>query len=300
MEQLDRLIEQVVNFLSSPAGLIVGGVAAVIAIGWAWLRFRRVWRWRTKGNTWASDEFSQDDETARALAIGYLQLVNSGCSWNDPTGRRLQEREIGLKNLRDMWGLESHEDWKETVAHLVNDKRADELRDTLLALRAELADGLGRRPTKKEWLSEVKKYTQEVSDGAKDEIELITYFEGKFKKADGLPLITHDATVRNLHAFAYGQAVAVCVWGVAAGVVSEAEAVSKAKEISAIARREYGSWQAFGQSYILGRACFFYDRFSGKSAEKAADDQLFACRDYREACAPASSKNPGPWTRLAW
>ncbi len=300
MEQVGRIIEQLANFFSSPTGMVVAGVVGLIAIAWAWVRYRDRWRWRTKGNTWASDEYSQDDDTARALAIGYIQLANSGCFWNDPTGSRLKDREIGLRNLREMWGLGSYEDWQEAVADLVNDKRADELRDTLLPLRSDLADSLGRRPTKKEWIEEVKKYTQALNDDAKAEIELITYFESKLKKAAGLPLITDDATVRNLHAFAYGQAVAVCVWGVAAGVVSEAEAVAKAKEISAVARREYGSWQAYGQSYILGRACFFYDRFAGKNAEKAVSQQLVACQDYREACAPASSKNPGPWTRLAW
>lgn len=182
----------------------------------------------------------------------------------------------------------------------MNDKRSNDLRDTLLALRAELADSLGRRPTKKEWLNEVKKHTQKVSRDAKTEIDMITYFESKFKKADNIALITDDVTVRNLHAFAYGQAVAVCVWGVAAGVVSEEEAVKTAKKISELAKKGYGSWQEYGQSYILGRACFFYDRFSGKDAEKAAEAQSDARSSYREAFAPATAKNPGSWTRLEW
>lgn len=99
MEQLSQFFDWIKNFFSSTPGMIIGGIVGVIAILVIWVHFYDKWRWNTKGNTRANEKFSQDDDVARALALGYIQLVNSFCAWNDPTGSQLSKE--GLKQLRN-------------------------------------------------------------------------------------------------------------------------------------------------------------------------------------------------------
>ena len=239
--------------------------------------------------------FPIEGDEARDLAVGAIQITTSFGAWNDPEARAISESKSLRKNLVEMWGLTDRASWMETIQELP-ERRSDPLRDSLLRLRASVADSLGRRPTKKEWVKAAKEQGAGGRD-VTDTISTIVTLENGFKKKKlGTLVLPDSATIRSSTGYAYGQCAALATWGVALGFATREEIRPILAEISARARSEFGSWEEFGRSYLLGRSLRLVEQ--GMDTEKAlekADDGLTAYGRAFDA-----KRGGGPWSTLTW
>lgn len=242
----------------------------------------------------ADPDFSTEDQRANDLALGFIQIRTAMGVWNDPEAREIAKSKSLKKNLASMWGLHTSADYQATIKRLVEDRRSRELWDSLLAVRMEAAKELGRKPTEREWLDAVKSEGGTGKGEEKDFIKAVHYYEKKLRKSGKTIVFPDDAVVTNLEGYAFGQAVAVAVWGVAMEIATVDEATKIIRNINKIARKRFDSWEDFGRSYILGRALHQSDgKIDDELATKMGDAQI-------EYAAALNEKIDGPWTRLKW
>ncbi|MFF3026108.1 DUF1266 domain-containing protein [Microbacterium sp. NPDC057944] len=240
----------------------------------------------------ADEKFSTTDTEANEIALGLLQIVNlpSG-HWNDPTASILGDRE--KKVLVDQWGVPTRQDWLDNIERLVTVRRRREMWVLYLAVRAQLAEQLGRVPKAKEWLNAIVTEGGDKRD-ARTFVTSIEYTEGLIRKRVGKDIVTPDLFVKTLDGYALGQAVGMTTWGVALGHGDVAEARQIIHRINVEGRPAFSSWADFGLSYIAGRVMHWSD---GKVEEKSFDKFGDGCVDFQAA---ATAKRNGPWATLSW
>lgn len=229
---------------------------------------------------------------ANEIALGFLQIrtLPSG-PWNDPTAPGLGAFE--MESLIEQWGVESRQKWLDMIEHLttVRRRRAEWMRH--LAVRNELAVGLGRVPRTIEWLDALA-HTRADAPGAPSFVAGIEHIERKVRRRVGADAVTSEVFVRTLDGYAIGQAVAMATWGVAMGFGSVDEARQLIHRINIDARRSFTSWADFGLSYLAGRVMHWSDG--------AVDDDSFELYGdgWQDMKAALSVKRGGPWAALPW
>jgi len=242
-----------------------------------------------------SAEFPTTGDEARDLAIGAIQITTAMGAWNDPTAKHLTESKTLRRNLSSMWGLDSRSEWAETLAELP-ERRREPLRDGLLELRARLAAQTGKRPSKREWVQAAK------AEGATGRqvttvIDNIVGIEaGLRKKALGTQVLPDSATIASADAYALGQVAALATWGVALGFATREEIRPILADVSSRAKAQFGSWEEFGRSYLLGRALRNVE--NGLPLEKAVEANQDGITAYGQAL--DVKRDGGPWSSLAW
>ena len=243
-----------------------------------------------------SADFPTSGDEARDLAVGAIQIATSMGKWNDPESHSIQESKSLRSTLVDMWGLTDGESWLETFEELPQ-RRTDALRDSLLALRAELARSGNGRPSQREWLAAAKERGATGRE-VKSVITAIVEIEKSMKKKYlGTLVLPADATIASVRGYAQGQQIALATWGVALGFATREEIRPMIRQVSAQARNDFGSWEEFGRSYLLGRTLRLVEQ--GMPAEKAiekTDDGMFAYGRLFDA----KRGNSGPWGQLPW
>ena len=239
-----------------------------------------------------SEKFSTTDAEANEIALGFLQIRNlpSG-PWNDPTASDLVDYQKEV--LVEQWGVHSRQDWLDNIERLSTVRRRREMWVLLLAVRADLAEKLGRMPKSKEWLAAVVAEGGNKRD-ARTFITAIEYIEREVRKRVGKDIVTPDVFVKTLDGYGLGQAVAMATWGVALGHGDVAEARQIISRINAEGRPAFTSWADFGLSYIAGRVMHWSDgNVDEKTFEKFGD----GWSDFKAA---ATEKRNGPWATLSW
>lgn len=234
-------------------------------------------------------DFPVDTREANLLALGFQQITNAQNYWNDPTASLSSTS--SLHKLRDMWGLNSANDVYENVERLFMQRRRRELWQQLLALRAQAAQANGgKKPSSRQWLAAIK---ESGGTGKGEELEFVRAVE-YYEKAFGKKHFPAHEPVLSFDAYALGQAVAVCTWGVGLGLISREDSMRMIEEINRVARQEFDSWAAFGRSYVLGRAMHW-------SEGSADEDHAKQCREAVVAMEIAlDAKQRGPWGLLPW
>lgn len=124
----------------------------------------------------------------------------------------------------------------------------------------------------------------------RDFVQAVEYYEKELGKKH----FPSTETVVSFDAYALGQAVAVCTWGVSLGLISREESLKLIEALDSLAREEFDSWAAFGRSYALGRAMHWSD---GTSDEKRASQSLESIHSMENAL---DGKRLGPWGLLPW
>lgn len=239
----------------------------------------------------ADESYSTTDAEANEIALGFLQIVNlpSGY-WNDPKASILGDRE--KKILVDQWGVHTRQDWLDNIERLVTVRRRREMWVLYLAVRANLAEQLGRMPKAKEWLAAIVAEGGDKRD-ARTFVTSIEYSEAQTRKRVGKDVIPADVFVKTLDGYALGQAVGMTTWGVALGHGDMAEAREIIHRINVEGRPAFGSWVEFGLSYAVGRVMHWSD---GEVDEKSFE-KFESCNDLQAAASP---KRNGPWATLSW
>ena len=239
-----------------------------------------------------SEAFSTQDREANEIALGFLQIENQPSGpWNDPTAPALTDKD--KKKLIDMWGVPNREEWLAGIDRLVSGRRRRDVWVTCLAIRAELAQRLGRTPKTKEWTSAIVEAGGDKRD-ARSFVSAIESVEAQVRKLVGKDVVAPGLFVRTLDGYALGQAVALATWGVALGYADAAEARAIIRRINEEGRPAFSSWADFGLSYITGRVMHWSDGTIGeKTFEKFGD----GWSDFKAA---ATAKRNGPWASLPW
>jgi len=282
--ELDGIIDWIANNWVWPAAIV--GVIIVFFIVISLLPDAKIA---------TSDKFPTDGDEARALAVGAIQTTTSFGAWNDPEAQNISGSKSLRRNLVEMWDLTSRDSWLETIRELP-ERRTDPLRDGLLSLRAELADSLGHRPSKREWVEAAKGQGASGREITKVIGDIVTIETSMKKKKLGTVVLPDAATIRHTRGYAYGQCIALATWGVALGFATREEIRPLIKQISDRAREDFGSWEEFGRSYLLGRTLRLTEQ--GMEPEKAiekTDDGLVA---YGRAF--DVKRGGGPWSTLRW
>ncbi|HZU94170.1 MAG TPA: DUF1266 domain-containing protein [Microbacterium sp.] len=262
--------------------VIVGVVALFFIVVWLMPGFK----------VKADDKHSTTDTEANEIALGLLQIVNlpSG-HWNDPTASLLGDRQKNV--LIEQWGVHTRQDWLDNIERLLTVRRRREMWSLYLAVRAQLAEQLGRVPKAKEWLNAIVAEGGDKRD-ARTFVTSIEYTEGLIRKRVGKDIVTPDLFVKTLDGYALGQAVGITTWGVALGHGDVAEARQIIHRINVEGRPAFSSWADFGLSYVAGRVMHWSDgNVDEKSFEKFGD----GCVDFQAA---ATAKRNGPWATLSW
>lgn len=239
-----------------------------------------------------SEKFSTTDTEANEIALGFLQIRNlpSG-PWNDPTASALGDREKAV--LVEQWGVPTRETWLANVERLMSVRRRRDMWTLYLAVRASVAEHLGRTPSAKEWLAAIVAEGGDKRD-AKKFVAAIEYIESEVRKRVGKDIVTPGLFVKTLDGYAIGQAAAMATWGVALGHGDITEARTILHSINVEARPDFSSWADFGLSYIAGRVMHWSDgNVDEKSFEKFGD----GWSDFKAA---ATEKRNGPWATLSW
>lgn len=279
------------NDIGSIIGWLIGQWWVWAIVGAVVLFFLVVWI-LPDAKVKASEDYSTADAEANEIALGFLQITNlpSG-PWNDPTASGLSDRE--KKTLVDQWGVHTRAEWLEGIERLTTVRRRREVWSLYLAVRAELAERLGRVPKAKEWLAAITAEGGDKRD-ARSFVTAIEYIEQETRKHVGKDVITPSVFVKSLDGYALGQAVALTTWGVALGHADTAEARSIIRGINADGRPGFSSWAEFGLSYIAGRVMHWSD---GKVDEKSYEKYGDGWSDFKAA---TSAKRLGPWATLSW
>lgn len=282
---LDAIISWLVENWVWPAAIV--GVIVVIALVLKLLPDARI-------DT--SPDFPTSGDEARDLAVGAIQIATSLGQWNDPESHSIQQSRSLRSNLVSMWGLTDRTSWLETFEELPQ-RRTDALRDSLLAVRAELARSGNGRPSQREWLAAAKERGATGRE-VKTVIAAIVEIEKSMKKKYlGALVLPADVTIASVRGYAQGQQIALATWGVALGFASREEIRPMIRMVSAQARDDFGSWEEFGRSYLLGRTLRLVEQ--GMPAEKAiekTDDGMSAYGRLFDA----KRGNSGPWGQLPW
>ncbi|MBF4634757.1 DUF1266 domain-containing protein [Agreia pratensis] len=243
-----------------------------------------------------SPDFPTSGDEARDLAVGAIQIVTSEGKWNDPESHTIRDSKGLRSRLVSMWGLTDRENWLETLEELPQ-RRTDSLRDSLLELRAELARTSGRRPSQREWLAAAKERGASGRD-VKSVINAVTEIEKSLKKsALRTVVLPAGATIESVRGYAQGQQIALATWGVALGFATREDIRPVLRQVSAEARRDFGSWEEFGRSYLLGRVMRLVEQ--GMPVEKAIEKNDDGIRAYGQLF-DAKRGNSGPWSTLPW
>ncbi|MCI7670949.1 DUF1266 domain-containing protein [Schaalia hyovaginalis] len=233
--------------------------------------------------------FTTEGREANLLALGFQQITNSLCYWNDPTASLLSSK--ACAELREMWGLNSIDDVHENVERLLVGRRRRESWQRLLALRAQAAAANGGlKPSSRQWLATIKESGGTGEGAERDFVNAVEFYENAFGKKH----FPADEPVFSFDAYALGQAVAVCVWSVKLGLISREASMRMIEEVNRAARTEFDSWSAFGRSYALGRAMHWSD---GAADEKRASESREAVTAMEIAL---DGKKGGPWGLLDW
>jgi hypothetical protein len=243
-----------------------------------------------------SADFPTSGDEARDLAVGAIQITTSLGQWNDPEAHSIQKSKSLRSKLVDMWGLTDGSSWLETFEELP-ERRTDALRDSLLALRAELARSRNGRPTQREWLAAAKERGASGREVRSIIAAIVEIEKSMKKKQQGTVVLPADATIASVRGYAQGQQIALATWGVALGFATREEIRPMIRQVSAQAREDFGSWEEFGRSYLLGRTLRLVEQ--GMPAEKAiekTDDGLVAYGQLFDA----KRANSGPWSQLPW
>lgn len=237
-----------------------------------------------------SEVFSAEDDDARAIALGLLQIraLPSG-AWNDPTAPNIGPTERAL--LAEQWGVDTREAWIGMIDHLSTERRRRQTWMRHLAFRNDLATAAGRAPTGEEWLSAITVGGEDTHD-ARRFIDGIEHIEQEIRRHVGLDIVTPELFVRTLDGYALGQAVAMTTWGVALGHTDVAEARRIIRRIHVEARHSFESWADFGLSYLAGRIMHWSDGDVDESAFAKFGDGWV---DFA-----AAARRGGPWATLTW
>lgn len=230
-----------------------------------------------------------DTREANLLALGFQQILNSGELWNDPAASTLSESQ--KRELARMWGLSSARDVVDNVERLTTERRRRALWQQLVALRARAAEANGgRRPSERQWIAAIKEAGGTGKGEERDFVRAVMYYENEF----GKKLFPANEPVVSFDGYALGQAVAVPVWGVGMGLISQADSMRLIEHVNGIARSEFESWAAFGRSYALGRVMHWSDGTMDEKQARRGADAVTAMQHALDG------KRRGPWGLLPW
>lgn len=240
----------------------------------------------------AAEGFPTTGREANEIALGYLQIdgLPSG-PWNDPTASALTAKE--KQQLVDQWGVATREEWLANIERLVTDRRRRDVWALMLAVRAELAQRLGRTPKTREWTTAIAEAGGDKRE-ARTFVAAIEYTEQETRKLAGKDLLPATVITTTLEGYAFGQAVALATWGVALGHADVPEAREIIHRVNEQARPQFSSWEEFGLSYVVGRVMHWTD---GQVDEKSYGRFSDAAHSLGAAL---SEKRKGPWATLPW
>ena len=234
-------------------------------------------------------DYSRTNRQANLLALAYLILDESDSHWNDPTAS--DNTAASNARLREQWGLHSGQDVFDTVVRLLTVRHHREPWQRLLAARAVAAQAEGgRRPATEQWLAAVRDSSGSAGGEELKFIKVIEYYE----KELGRERFPRNDPVLSLDGFALAQAVAVATWGVGLGLISNAESMQLIEQANEVARREFGSWEAFGRSFLLGEVM----ELTGGNVSK--EGLAAAKRRSMRLNFALDDEYGGPWDRLPW
>lgn len=242
-----------------------------------------------------SAAFPVTGDEARELAVGAIQITTSLGAWNDPEAHAIRQSATLRRNLTAMWGLDDRDEWLETIRELPV-RRSEPLRDGLLELRARLADTLGRRPSKKEWVAAAQAEGAAARPAGRVIDSIITLERALRTRKLGTLILPDSATIGSTRRYAYGQAAALATWGVALGFATREEIRPILTRTSEQARADFGSWEEFGRSYLLGRSLRLVEQ--GMDPAKAIDTTSDGLLAYSQAF--DVNRGGGPWATLPW
>lgn len=232
-----------------------------------------------------------DSPEANLLALGLQPLALMGADWNDPTASALSDAE--KQHLQRSWQLDSTADVLIAAFELVNHRHQPVEWQRMLELRGRALGGssqaAARTPTQRAWRTAI---ARDGIDDARARV-FVDAIHG-YEREIGADADAPGEAVLSLDAFALAQAVAVSVWGVGLGFLSRAKSLRLIGHVNVIARREFGSWAAFGRSYAVGSAMFSSD---GARTRRGSRQAAVASMIMRAALDPASD---GPWAVLPW
>ncbi|WP_053383702.1 DUF1266 domain-containing protein [Leucobacter celer] len=237
----------------------------------------------------AHTEHPVDSREANLLALGIQQLVAAGSPWNDPTASTLSEAE--QQRVREDWRLHTTADLLIAAYDLVNHRHRRPQWRHLLELRVDAGRATrgAARSSARLWDRALERAGIDGNDARSFVRAVLAYEDGVGEHA-----FPPDEPVVSLDAYPLGQAVAVSVWGVGLGLLSQTESLRLIGYVNAIARHEFDSWEAFGRSYALGSAM-------------VPNDGAFSRRGLRRAVAAAGIMSDaldatldGPWAVLPW
>jgi ankyrin repeat protein len=95
-------------------------------------------------------------------------------------------------------------------------------------------------------------------------------------------------SVQSIVAWDYARYINVCRWGVAAGYISEQEALPRIMHAAQILQQSFTSWSEFGENYLVGREFW--------SLRQTKIDGQAMRSIYRNLLSDPSS----PWNRIPW
>jgi len=235
-----------------------------------------------------------DTVAAADLALGYVQIDNADGAWNDPLASHLDDARGAREALVELWGLTSPAEWRATLDRLTTVRRRRPLWVELLRIRGDVQQRTGRTPTTKAWLEGIRAAGGSGKGEERAVVDAITFYEEQFRGIAGKDRFPKDAIVTNLDAYALNQAVAVATWGVSLGLATPEESRERIAAISAIAHAEFGSWDEYGRSLVVGRAMHWSDGVQDEQQVKRSTDAAIA---FARAMNP---KADGPWAALPW
>lgn len=242
---------------------------------------RAVWRKITKDpySAWPPDGLvthatraARPGPLLHGLACGAQLCMLNGVPWNT-----LDFHGAGFSNeryrLSAWWDVTSRETWKDTRNRLLGTGTPPAPWDLVLDARVRLARQYGLPVPPGAWRDHVETTLRAMwHDGAPsppgadpdlDEtvaelrglVGSILWYEARFR-ADGL--LPPDTVIPSTMAWDLGRASMMARWGVACRYGTEPEVRRTLEQVSAQARRAYGSWQEYGAGFILGR-CLRFD-----------------------------------------
>lgn len=242
---------------------------------------RAIWRrftenphfpWPPDGLVTHATRAARPGPLLHGLACGAQLCMLNGVPWNT-----LDFHGAGFSNeryrLREWWGVTGRRSWKDTRNRLLGNGVPPAPWDLVLDARVRLARQYGLPVPPGVWRDHVESMLRTMwHDGAPsppgadpdlDEtvaelrglVGSILWYEARFR-ADGL--LPPDTVISSTAAWDLGRAAMMARWGVACRYGTESEACRTLEEVSAHARRAYGSWREYGAGFILGR-CLQFD-----------------------------------------
>lgn len=238
--------------------------------------------------------YPTDTPQANRQALGLLLLHSVDCLWNDPTASAFAKDPETSELVKHNWGIEGADDVYDTIERLVRTRRQNPLWQQLMLARAAAAQQIGgKRPSQAQWLEAIR---QAGGTGEGPELQFVQathHFEELLSKRCRR-ILDEDHPMLSTDAYGLGKAVAMCVWSVHWGYLTQEESQAIIRNINDIARAEFDSWEAFGRSYVVYCALFWTD------ADIADEENLdLATRDAM-TLADALGSRHAPWDKLPW